>query len=136
MKYLHKTESYSLPQRLPFIPLKGTVIFPYVMVPLFLQSKEVLTLLNKSAPENSLFGCLYQRPPFPKDPQPRDLLSVGTVCRILQLVKLPNRGMMVLIEGLSRVFIQNLILKVNPQSAISPSQRALPPGQKPLWGGA
>jgi ATP-dependent Lon protease len=88
------------------------------MVPLFLQSEEVLTILNKSVLENSLFGCLYQRAPFPKDPQPRDFLSVGTVCRILQLVKLPNRGIKVLIEGLSRVFIQNLILKVNPQSAI------------------
>ncbi|MDI6764911.1 MAG: endopeptidase La [Thermodesulfobacteriota bacterium] len=109
MKYLHKTENTSIPQRLPCIPLKDTIIFPYVVVPLFLQSEEALSVLNKSVLENNLIGCVYQRASLPKDPQPKELLSVGTVCRILQLVKLPNRGMKVFVEGISRVFLQNIV---------------------------
>jgi ATP-dependent Lon protease len=108
VKYLYKSESYSIPQRLIFIPLKETVIFPYVIAPLFFQSDEALTLLNKVILENSLIGCVGQRNPHLKDPQPKDLLSIGTVCKVLQLVRLPNKGMKIFIEGLSRVFLQNI----------------------------
>jgi ATP-dependent Lon protease len=108
VKYLYKTESYSIPPRLIFIPLKETIIFPYVVAPLFFQSDDVLNLLNKVVLENSLVGCVGQRDPNVKDPKPKDLLSVGTVCKILQLVKLPNKGMKIFVEGLSRVFLHNL----------------------------
>lgn len=112
MRYLYKSESISIPQRLLFIPLKETVIFPYVVAPLFFQSDEALTLLNKVLLENSLIGCVGLRDPYLKDPQPKDLLSVGTVCKMIQLVKLPNRGMKILVEGLSRVLLQNIIREV------------------------
>ena len=108
MRYLNKSESYSIPQRLLFIPLKETVIFPCVVAPIFIQSDEALILLNKVILENSLVGCVGQREPSLRNPQPKDLLSVGTVCRILQLVKLPNKGMKIVVEGLQRVFLQNI----------------------------
>jgi ATP-dependent Lon protease len=108
VRYLYKSENISIPQRLLFIPLKETVIFPYVVVPLFFQSDEALAILNKVLLENSLIGCVGLRDPTLKDPQPKDLLSIGTVCRILQLVKLPNKGMKILVEGLSRVYLQNI----------------------------
>ena len=108
MRYLNKSESYSIPQRLLFIPLKDTIIFPCVVAPLFFQSDEALTLLNKVILENSLVGCVGQREPSVRDPQPKDLLSVGTVCRIRQLVKLPNKGMKIVVEGLQRVSLQNI----------------------------
>jgi ATP-dependent Lon protease len=108
VRYLYKSEGISIPQRLLFIPLKETVIFPYVVAPLFFQSDEALAILNKVLLENSLIGCVGLRDPYLKDPQPKDLLSIGTVCRILQLVKLPNRGMKILVEGLSRVLLQNI----------------------------
>ena len=108
MRYLNKSESYLIPQRLLFIPLKETIIFPCVVAPIFVQSEEALILLNKVILENSLVGCVGQREPNIRDPQPKDLLSVGTVCRILQLVKLPNKGMKIVVEGLQRVFLQNI----------------------------
>jgi ATP-dependent Lon protease len=108
VKYLYKTESYSIPPRLIFIPLRETIVFPYVVAPLFFQSDDVLNLLNKVILENSLVGCVGQRDPNVKDPKPKDLLSVGTVCKILQLVKLPNKGMKIFVEGLSRVFLHNI----------------------------
>src|SRR5208337_3781481 len=108
VRYLYKSESISIPQRLLFIPLKETIIFPYVVAPLFFQSDEALAILNKVLLENSLIGCVGLRDPSLKDPQPKDLLSVGTVCKILQLVKLPNRGMKILVEGLSRVFLLDI----------------------------
>jgi len=107
MKYIYKSETHSIPSRLFFIPLKDTVIFPYVVAPLFFQSSEALTILNKVVLENNLIGCVGQRNPHLKNPQPKDLLSIGTVCKVIQLVKLPNKGMKLFVEGLSRVFLQN-----------------------------
>jgi ATP-dependent Lon protease len=112
VKYFYKSESLSIPQRLVFIPLKDAVIFPNVMVPLFFHSDEALNLLNKVILENNLIGCVGQRDPSIKDPQPKDLLSIGTVCRVLQLVRLPNKGMKIFVEGVSRVFLQNITQEV------------------------
>jgi ATP-dependent Lon protease len=108
VKFLYKTENYSLPQRLFFIPLKDIVVFPYVVTPLFLQSDEALAILNQAVFENGFIGCVSQRDPFLRDPLPKDLLSVGTVCKILQLVKLPNKGAKILVEGITRVSLQNI----------------------------
>jgi ATP-dependent Lon protease len=108
VRYLYKSESDSIPQRLLFIPLKDTLLFPYAVAPLFFQSDEALTIFNKVILENGLIGCVGQRDPSLRDPHPKDLLSIGTVCKILQLVKLPNKGMKILVEGLSRVFLQNI----------------------------
>jgi len=113
MKYIYKSETHSIPSRLFFIPLKDTVIFPYVVAPLFFQSSEALTILNKVVLENNLIGCVGQRNPQLKFPQPKDLLSIGTVCKVIQLVKLPNKGMKLFVEGLSRVFLQNLTPEEN-----------------------
>ncbi len=135
MRYLYKIESYSIPQRLLLIPLKDAIIFPYVVAPLFFQSDEALTVLNKVMLENGFIGCVGQRDPHVKDPQPKDLLSVGTVCKILQLVKLPNKGAKVLMEGISRVSLQNIsreapyfkaeIKEVNEQQERTPLSETL-----------
>jgi ATP-dependent Lon protease len=130
VKYLYKTESYSIPPRLIFIPLKETIIFPYVVAPLFFQSDDVLNLLNKAILENSLVGCVGQRDPNLKDPKAKDLLSVGTVCKILQLVKLPNKGMKIFVEGLSRVFLHNItqethFFKADIKEVSEPQERTI-----------
>lgn len=128
MRYLHKTEITSIPQRLPCIPLKDTIIFPYVVAPLFLQSEEALSVLNKAVLENNFIGCVYPRASLPKDPQPKELLSIGTACRILQLVKLPGRGMKVFVEGISRIFLQNIIqeilhLRADVREVVEPEEK-------------
>jgi ATP-dependent Lon protease len=108
VKTSYKSESHSLPQRLLFVPLKDTIIFPYVVAPLFFSSEEALAVFNQIIQEDGLIGCVGQRDPTLNDPQPKDLLTVGTVCKMVQLVKLPNKGAKVLVEGLSRVFLDNL----------------------------
>ncbi len=111
MRNLYKPESYVLPQRLSFIPLREIVIFPYMVLPLFFESDEAFTLLYKTVSENNLIGCVSQRDPSIKEPQPRDLLSIGTVCRILHSVKLPSKGMKIFVEGLTRVALRNVLFE-------------------------
>lgn len=128
MRYSYKSENYSLPQRLLFVPLKDTIIFPYVVAPLFFSSEEALAIFNKIILEDGLIGCVGQRDPTLKDPHPIDLLSVGTVCKMVQLVKLPNKGTKILVEGLSRVLLHNVTrespyYKADIQEVIEPHER-------------
>jgi len=113
-----------------FIPLRDTLIFPYVVAPLFLSSDEALSIFNKVILEDGLIGCVAQRDPDLRDPQPKDLLSVGTVCKMIQLVKLPNKGTKVLVEGLSRVLLQNVTrespyFKADVKEIIEPHEKTL-----------
>lgn len=129
MRYIHKTEICSIPQRLFFIPLSDTIVFPYVVVPLFLQSEEALHMLNRAALENNFIGCVYPRNAHSnKEPLPKDYLSIGTACRILQLVKLPGRGMKVFVEGISRIRIENIIqetpyFRADVREVIEPNEK-------------
>ncbi len=109
MRYLYKTETGSIPQRLFFIPIRDTVVFPNVVVPLFLQSEEAIHILNQAVLENSFIGCIYPRPSLSKGLLSREFLSIGTACKILQLVKLPERGMKVFLEGISRIQIEHVL---------------------------
>jgi ATP-dependent Lon protease len=128
VRYSYKSESSPLPQRLLFVPLQDTIIFPCVVTPLFFASEEALAVFNKIILEEGLIGCVSQRDPTLKDPQPKDLLTVGTVCKMVQLVKLPNKGTKVLVEGLSRVFLHNVTreppyFKADIQEVIEPHER-------------
>lgn len=103
------------------------VIFPYMVVPLFFHSEEALALLNRSMMENSLIGCAYPRASLPKEPIAKDFLSIGTACRILELVRLPNRGMKVIVEGISRVFLKNMVqenayFRVDVEEVLDPTE--------------
>ncbi|MCX8118432.1 MAG: endopeptidase La [Desulfobacterota bacterium] len=109
MRYLNKTETGSIPQRLFFIPIRDAVIFPNVVLPLFFQSEEAIHLLNQAVLENSFIGCVYPRVNHSRGPLSRELLNIGTACRILQLVRLPERGMKVFLEGVSRIQIENVL---------------------------
>ncbi len=128
MKYIHKTEICPIPQRLFFIPLSDTIVFPYVVVPLFLQSEEALPLLNRAVLENNFIGCVYLRPSHSKEFPLKEYLSIGTACRILQLVKLPGRGMKVFVEGISRVLIENVLqeapyLRADVREVVEPYEK-------------
>jgi ATP-dependent Lon protease len=74
VRYLYKSEGHTIPQRLLFVPLKETVLFPYVVAPVFFQAEEAVVILNKVILENSLIGCVAQRDPSLVNPQPKDLL--------------------------------------------------------------
>ena len=104
-----KSESDSLPPRLLFVPMRDILIFPSVVAPLFFPSEEALPVFSKIIMDQGLIGCVGQRDTNLKSPHPKDLLSVGTLCKMVQLVKLPDQGTKILVEGLSRVHLQNVV---------------------------
>jgi ATP-dependent Lon protease len=94
---------------LPVMPLRDVVLYPHMVSPLFVgreKSIQALDAAMKNDPRRIL--VVAQKQPDIDDPQPGDLYRFGTVATILQLVKLPDGTVKVLVEGVERARIQEL----------------------------
>ncbi|WP_416908778.1 MAG: endopeptidase La [Polymorphobacter sp.] len=100
--------SPSGPAKLPVLPLRDIVVFPQMIVPLFVgREKSVAALEAAMAADKQVF-LLSQRDPAVEDPAIDDLYDVGTVATVLQLLKLPDGTVKVLVEGQARASLKAL----------------------------
>ncbi|PJA29123.1 MAG: endopeptidase La [candidate division Zixibacteria bacterium CG_4_9_14_3_um_filter_46_8] len=89
-------------KRLPILPLKDMVIFPYMIYPLLIGRQISVDALQEAMViDRQVFLCSQKRPNI-EDPKPSDLNRIGVVARVLQLMKLPNGAIKILVEGLIR----------------------------------
>jgi len=94
-------------KRLPLLPLRDVIIFPHMVVPLFVgREKSIFALEEASKKDNELF-LVTQKNASNLNPEEKDLYSVGTVVNIIQMLRLPDNTFKVLIEGKYRAKIQN-----------------------------
>lgn len=91
------------PARFPLFPLRDIVIFPHMVIPLFVgREKSVLALEAAMAENDKLILLATQKNAKTEDPGPEDIYTVGTICQIIQLLKLPDGTVKVLVEGKRR----------------------------------
>jgi len=95
--------SAQLPDQVPVLPTRGTVIYPYLVVPLFVGRPRSIQALDAAMKENRRIALLAQRSMTVDDPGPDDLYSVGTIGEIVQTLPLPDGTIRVMIEGSGRV---------------------------------
>jgi len=93
---------------LPVLPLRDIVVFPYMIVPLFVGREKSVTALDEVMQSGKQVLLLAQKDADKDDPSPEDLYDVGTVGSILQLLKLPDGTIKVLVEGGARVCVKNI----------------------------
>lgn len=91
---------------LPVLPLRDIVVFPHMIVPLFVGREKSVRALENVMKEDKQVLLVTQKSPSVDDPNPEDLYMVGTVGTILQLLKLPDGTVKVLVEGSRRVKIK------------------------------
>jgi len=87
---------------LPLMPLRELVVFPQTAVPLFIGRTKSIIAVEKAYQRDKLIFLAAQKDPKIDAPTPEDIYRLGTICRILQLVRLPDNTLKVLVEGLSR----------------------------------
>lgn len=87
------------PQSYPVLPLRDIVVFPHMIVPLFVGREKSVAALEKVMDAGKQILLVTQKSPSVDDPMPDDLYEVGTVGTILQLLKLPDGTVKVLVEG-------------------------------------
>jgi ATP-dependent Lon protease len=111
-----------IPDRLPLLPLKGTVIFPHQVQGLGVGRQKSLRALETALGKDRLIILAAQRHDDIDEPAPDDIHSTGTICRVLQVGKQPDGILQVIVEGIVRGEITRYV-EVEPHFEVEASQR-------------
>ncbi len=106
-------EREEVPGELPLLPLRNTVLFPGVVIPITAGRDKSISLLQKANKEKSLIGVVSQKDANNEDPGAGDIYNIGTVARIIRMFKMPDGNTTVIIQGKKR-FEVNEILEEEP----------------------
>ncbi|MEM9689907.1 MAG: LON peptidase substrate-binding domain-containing protein, partial [Pseudomonadota bacterium] len=87
------------PEGIPVLPLRDVVVYPHMVIPLFVGREKSIAALDRAMSEGKRIMLVAQQKADLDDPQPEDLYDVGTLATILQLLKLPDGTVKVLVEG-------------------------------------
>ena len=96
-------------ETLPILPLRDIVVFPNMIVPLFVGRKKSINALEEAEKNNKDIFLIAQKDANVDDPGENDIYRVGTIANILQLLKLPDGTVKVLVEGIERSEISDFI---------------------------
>jgi ATP-dependent Lon protease len=102
-------KKFSVPDILPVLPVRDTVLFPGAVLPLTVGRESSLALVNSLEGDEKLLAVVAQLDPRIEDPSAADLHKVGTVAKVHKTVKMPNGNVVIFLEGLQRVQVTELI---------------------------
>ncbi|MFQ6009028.1 MAG: LON peptidase substrate-binding domain-containing protein, partial [Candidatus Zixiibacteriota bacterium] len=94
---------------LPILPLKGTIVYPYLVVPLMIQDPEQTRLVDDALMRGSRIGLFLQKNPRQNNPGPDDLYRVGCAGNILKMLRFPDGSVRFLVQGLARIRIRRFM---------------------------
>lgn len=104
-----KEETGELPEELSILPIKNTVLFPGVVIPITVGRKKSIKLVKKAYEGDRLIGVIAQKNRKDEDPAVADLYKVGTVAKILKMLVLPDGNTTIIIQGKKRYKIDKVL---------------------------
>jgi ATP-dependent Lon protease len=96
-------------QLIPVLPLRDVVVYPHMVIPLFVGREKSILALEAAMADNKKILLLAQKNAEVDDPEQQDLYQIGTLSTILQMLKLPDGTIKVLVEGGDRVVVDSLL---------------------------
>ena len=108
-----------LPGILPVVPLRDIVIFPYMMYPILAGRESTIKAINYSLDREKYIMLVAQIDPKIDEPQAQNLFVHGTIARIIQVIKLPNNLIKVLVDGLVQAKVDKFVLNDFLQAEVS-----------------
>ncbi len=117
-----------IPGELPVLPLRDIVIYPFMIVPLFVSRDRSIRAVEEALKDNRLILLVSQKDVNKEEPERKDLYDVGTVAVIMRMLKLPDGRIRILIQGLSRCEVNSVNTGGEDVTAsITPTQEPLVP---------
>lgn len=110
-----------MPETVPILPLRNNVLFPGVVIPISVGRERSLKAIKKAYKDQKYIGVIAQKDMQVEDPEAEDLYNIGTLARIIKMIKMPDGGSTIIIQGISRILL-NEMTQSEPflQGAISP----------------
>src|SRR5271170_2977563 len=98
-----------IPNELPILPVRDTVLFPGAVLPLTVGRESSLALLDSLEGTEKVLGVVAQLDPRVEDPAGTDLHSMGTAARVHKMVRMPNGNVVAFLEGLNRIKVVEIL---------------------------
>src|SRR5512133_1599008 len=102
-------EDVDVPENIPILSLRNTVLFPGVVLPISIGRPKSIQLIKDAYRHNKIVGTVAQRDPDIENPEYQDLHSVGTVGQIVKLLEMPDGSTTAIIQGRKRMVLQELV---------------------------
>src|SRR6187431_3703160 len=98
-----------IPTELPLLPLRNTVLFPGVVLPITVGRDKSIKAVSDSYKADKLIGVIAQKDSSVEEPTVSDLEEIGTVAKIAKLIKMPDGGTTIIIQGKKRFELQEIV---------------------------
>ena len=102
-----------IPKRLPLLPLRDTVIFPYMLFPVLVGRESSLRAASAAVDQDKFIFLVAQKNPATEEPTINDVYGEGTIGKIVQTLKLPNGLMKILVDGIAQARITTVVPNQN-----------------------
>jgi ATP-dependent Lon protease len=118
-------QEVAIPNDIPLLPLRNTVLFPGVVLPITVGRDKSIKAVNDAYKSDKLVGVVAQKDSEVEDPTVSDLEDIGTVARIVKLIKMPDGGTTVIIQGRTRFKVVSITtddpyFKANIETIVEP----------------
>ncbi len=101
-------DEQAIPAELPVLPLRNTVLFPGVVIPITVGRDKSIKAVNDAYKADKLIGVVAQKDSNVEEPTVSDLEDIGTVAKIVKLIKMPDGGTTIIIQGRKRFKIEEI----------------------------
>jgi ATP-dependent Lon protease len=98
-----------IPERLPLLPIRDIVVFPYMVLPLFVGREMSIKAIEAALAGNRIIMLVAQRSLEVENPTPQDLYSIGTVGMVMRMLKLPDDRIKILVQGVAKARIEEFV---------------------------
>ena len=98
-----------VPELLPVLPLRNTVLFPGVIIPITVGREKSIRLIREYYKKNKIIGTIAQNDPDIDDPQIGDLFQIGTVAQIIKILEMPDETTSIIIQGKKRFQVDSFV---------------------------
>ncbi len=113
MKKNREKDHLPSPEKLPLLPVRDVVIFPYMILPLFINRERSIKSLEEALAKDRLIFLVSQKNPSEDEPTLKDLYRVGTIALVMKMLKLPDGKIKILVQGLSKATLKEMV-QVSP----------------------
>ena len=102
-------DNLQIPDTLPILPLRNTVLFPGVIIPINIGRSKSLKLIRDAYKQSALIGVIAQKDTNTENPGMNDLYSIGTVASILKILEMPDGTTTAIIQGKRRFMLDDIL---------------------------
>ena len=101
----------TIPHELPILPLRDTVVYPFIVIPLQVSRQKSIRLVDDAMLGDKIIGLFTQRDGSINDPDFKDIFEFGVAAQIMKKLKMPDESIQIFVHGIERIKIDHYLMK-------------------------